>query len=92
MSEGVTITFAIERGLEELVFEVDGAVIHETPDVQFLPNGDPGVPGSPASSEIHSLRWVSGHWVYRNLIRDEGELTEEELERLHEQLWEASDN
>jgi len=58
------MTTALPNYLAEFEYEIDGVTqlysVHfdyepEEPDVHYLPNGDPGYPGHPASVEITEL-------------------------------------
>lgn len=40
-------------------FDVTGTYDSGEPDVWYLPNGDPGHPGTPSSFDIDSIVWTS---------------------------------
>lgn len=40
-------------------FDVTGEFSPGEPDVYYLPNGDPGHPGTPDEFEIHQITWTS---------------------------------
>lgn len=81
----VTTVMTVERGDEEVDVLVEGFYWPGTPDVRHLPNGDPGYPGDPPEVDnIHA-------YAYRDKTRgEEVELTEEEVERAHEQLVDST--
>ena len=42
--------------MDDIEFEVSYTYTPATPDVWYLPNGDPGYPGDPAEADIQSIK------------------------------------
>tara|TARA_R110000796_G_scaffold198140_1_gene314425 strand:+ start:221 stop:532 length:312 start_codon:yes stop_codon:yes gene_type:complete len=83
--------YPIDRGGHEILINVEGSVWAGTADVHTLANGDPGYPGSEPGAEIESVKFASGHWACRALIRDEGDLTAEESITIVEQMFDYAE-
>lgn len=65
--------------LGEQEVEVTGTYAPGTPDVMYLPNGDPGYPGDPEEFETTKVMWgdidltehLCNHATFRTIVADE---------------------
>ena len=85
-----TIEIAIERGDHEIILSIKGIVTLAFGDVPYLKNGDRGEPGDDGEESIDCVEWVSGHWAFRPLLRDESDLTQGEIDMVKTLLFEAA--
>jgi hypothetical protein len=82
-----TLDWSIERETTpgvyvETCYEITVEITPSTPDVWYLPNGDPGYPGDPGEIEI--LRIMQGKVEVPSRDWEAYGFTKEELERVEE--------
>lgn len=80
-SGSLSTTVVLKSG-EEADVEVEYSYSPATPDVWYLPNGDPGYPGDPEEAEVLSIK-------SNGRVLDENEIDEEVFEALVERCCEA---
>lgn len=80
--------------LGEQEVEVTGTYAPGTPDVMYLPNGDPGYPGDPEEFEITKVMWgdidltehLCNHATFSTIVADEARTSHADSDDRHPDL------